>query len=309
MIGKIVKGRSFKGAVSYIMDQEKGKLLDSEGVQNTSKEAIINSFYIQSLMNPKLSRCVGHIPLSFSPDDRERLSDHLIIRLAKEYLTEMKIENTQYIIVRHDNTDHPHCHIIFNRVDNDGKTISEKNDHYRNEKACKKLKDKYNLTYGKGKEQVNIQKLKGAEKTKYEIYHAVKSALLTTKDWEQFEHVLNLQGVSIQYKMKGKTDEVQGISFKKGNYSFKASEVDRKFSYSKLNQQLRQNMPTHNKTMDNPRTKESNSVAESIVENVGGIIDLEQHGTDYQEEAFADRMKYEEKERQKKAKRKSGLKF
>ena len=34
---------------------------------------------------------------------------------------------------------HPHCHIVFNRVDNNGKTISYKNDRYRNEKVCKAL--------------------------------------------------------------------------------------------------------------------------------------------------------------------------
>lgn len=108
---------------------------------------------------------------------------------------------------------------------------------YRNEKVCKQLKDKYNLTYGQGKELVNVQKLKGAERTKHEIYHAVKMALLMAKDWQQFDHIMNLQEVFIQYKKRGQTDEVQGISFKKGDYSFKGSEVDRQFSYSKLKNQ------------------------------------------------------------------------
>ena len=198
MIGKIVKGRSFKGCISYVIDAKDAKILASEGVLETDKESIINSFYMQSLLNPNLSKCVGHIPLSFSPDDKERMTDQFMERLAKEYMKEMKIENTQYIIVRHTNTEHPHCHIVFNRVDNDGKTISDKNDRYRNEKVCKQLKDKYNLTYGRGKENVNTQKLKGAEQTKYEIYHTVKNTLPKVKKWNQFEELLKNQGISIE---------------------------------------------------------------------------------------------------------------
>ena len=241
MIGKIVKGRSFKGCISYVMEAKDAELLASEGVLKTDVKSIINSFYMQSLMNPNLSKSVGHIPLSFSPEDTPRLTDHFMMQLAKEYMRAMNIENTQYIIVKHNNTSHPHCHIVFNRVDNDGKTISDKNDRYRNEKVCKQLKDKYNLTYGKGKGKVNIQKLKGAEKTKYKIYHAIKNTLSKAKKWKEFEQVLNRQGISIDYKHKGQTNEIQGISFKKGEHCFKGSEIDRQFSYSKIDFQLGQN--------------------------------------------------------------------
>lgn len=295
MIGKIVKGKSFKGCISYVMEAKDAKLLAAEGVLETDTKSIINSFYMQSLLNPKLSKCVGHIPLAFSPDDKERMTDHFMGQLAKEYMKRMGIENTQYIVVRHSNTSHPHCHIVFNRVDNDGKTISDKNDRYRNEKVCKQLKDKYNLTYGQGKENVNVQQLKGAEQTKYEIYHAVKTALLMAKDWEQFGHIINLQDISIQYKMKGQTEEVQGISFKKGDYSFKGSEMDRKFSYSKLRNQIDSKSQNISFT---PQKKVQLQQSSSVLEQVASVTAFEQHGEDYQEEAFKERMEYEEKKRQ-----------
>ncbi|GHV48585.1 mobilization protein [Bacteroidia bacterium] len=280
MIGKIVKGRSFKGCISYVLGDKDAKILASEGVLETDTKSIINSFYIQSLMNPNLSKCVGHIPLAFSPGDSPRMTDLFMERLAKEYMKEMKIENTQYIIVRHNNTAHPHCHIVFNRVDNDGKTISDKNDRYRNEKVCKQLKDKYNLTYGQGKENVNVQKLKGAEKTKYEIYHAVKDTLPKVKDWKQFEEALKRQGISIVRKYKGDTNEVQGISFKKGGHSFKGSEIDRKFSYSKLGAQLNENAQEQQLQMTIPK-ETGNGLLENLVSGaadaasgIGGLFDI-----------------------------------
>lgn len=172
---------------------------------------------MQSLLNPNLSKCVGHIPLAFSPEDRPRMTDQFMERLAKEYMKAMGVENTQYIVVRHNNTSHPHLHIVFNRVDNDGKTISDRNDRYRNEKACKQLKDKYNLTYGIGKDKVNVQKLKGAEQTKYEICHAIKDVLPRTKDWLQFEESLKRQGISIECKHKGQTMRCRAFRLGKEN--------------------------------------------------------------------------------------------
>ncbi len=282
MIGKIVKGRSFKGCISYVLGNDEAKILACEGLLETDTQSIINSFYMQSLLNPNLSKCVGHIPLAFSPDDKERMTDQFMGRLAKEYMKAMGIENTQYLIVRHGNTSHPHCHIVFNRVDNDGKTISDKNDQYRNEKVCKQLKDKYNLTYGQGKDKVNVQKLKGAEQTKYEIYHAIKGVLPKVKNWQAFEEALKQKGISIEYKHKGQTNEVQGISFKKGEHSFKGSEVDRKFSYSKLDIILNDNNHSQEQQQINiPKEAGSpflenvvSGVAE-IVSGIGGLFDIQ----------------------------------
>jgi hypothetical protein len=277
MIGKIVKGRSFKGCISYVLGDKNAKILASEGVLETDVKSIINSFHMQSLLNPKLSKCVGHIPLAFSPDDKERLTDQFMERLAKEYMKAMGIENTQYIIVRHNNTNHPHCHIVFNRVDNDGKTISDKNDRYRNEKVCKQLKDKYNLTYGTGKDKVNIQHLKGAEQTKYEIYYAVNNILPKAKNWQQFESLLGKQGISINYKYKGQTDEVQGISFRKGEHCFKGSDIDRQFSYSRLDAILGGNShrqtPQEQQVQQAPPAKTTgNTLAETIATGVAGTV-------------------------------------
>ncbi|MBB4034793.1 hypothetical protein GGR21_000680 [Dysgonomonas hofstadii] len=272
MIGKIVKGRSFKGCISYVLENKEAKILTSEGVLETDTKSIINSFYMQSLLNPNLSKCVGHIPLAFSPDDKERMTDQFMERLAKEYMQTMGIKNTQYIIVRHNNTSHPHCHIVFNRVDNDGKTISDKNDRYRNEKVCKQLKDKYNLTYGIGKEKVNVQKLKGAEQTKYEIYHTIKDTLSKTKNWSQLEDALKRQGIDIEYKRKEQTYEVQGVSFRKGEHCFKGSKIDRQFSYGKLTAQLREHSPIQEQQQEHGQIAVSKDTGTNLVENVVSTV-------------------------------------
>jgi hypothetical protein len=308
MIGKIIKGKSFKGCVSYVLDKGLSKLLDSEGVWLNDTNSIINSFYMQSLMNPNLAKSVGHIPLAYSKDDAPKLTDALMVQLAKEYMKAMKIENTQYIIVRHNDREHPHCHIVFNRVDNDGKTISDKNDHFRNEKVTKALKEKYGLTFGEGKEKVNVYRLKEPDKTKYEIHRAIQFALKSAKNWAQFRNALEQKGIEMKFKYKGQTSEVQGISFAKGDYSFKGSEIDRSFSYSKLNAVLDENKQTQQVS---PRANGNDynilqGTAESVFSGLGlgGLFDVQSSGSDYD----PDQAEYLRQKKLKKKKRK-GLKL
>ena len=234
MIGKIKKGSGFKGCVNYVLGKEQAALLYADGVLTESRGDIIRSFCMQTGMNPDLKKPVGHIALSYSAVDAPKLSDEKMIQLAQEYMREMKITDTQYIIVRHQDREHPHVHIIFNRIDNNGKTISDKNDMYRNEQVCKKLKTKHGLYFAGGKEQVKQHRLKEPDKSKYEIYNAVKNEIGKSKNWQQLQERLAEKGITIRFKYKGQTSEIQGVSFSKGEYTFKGSEIDRNFTFSKL---------------------------------------------------------------------------
>ena len=205
------------------------------------RESIIQSFATQRLMNPDIKKPVGHISLNYSVEDAPKLIDRKMIDPAHEYMKEMGIMNTQYIIVRHHDREHPHVHIVFNRIDNNGRTITDKNDRYRNERVCKRLKQKHGLYFAPGKENVKQDRLKEPDKTKYEIYTAIKNGLKHSKDWQQLQGYLSKEDIQIRFKCKGQTSEVQGISFTKGDYSFKGSEIDRSFSYSKLDVQLNKN--------------------------------------------------------------------
>jgi hypothetical protein len=209
MIAKIVKGKSFKGAVNYVLDKAKQtQLLAAEGIQYKNRESIIRSFVAQSGLNPKVSKTIGHISLDFSAQDRDNLTNEKMVQIAKEYMSKIGITNTQYIIGRHYDKEHPHIYIIFNRVNNDGKTISDKNYRYRSEKICKELTEKYMLYFAQGKENVKVHRLKEPDKTKYEIYDALKGAVSKCKNWYELKKELQKQGIVTAFKCKGNTDEV-----------------------------------------------------------------------------------------------------
>ncbi len=145
MIGKIIAGSSFAGTVGYVM-KEQSRVLDAEGVTPPDVRDIVQDFKDQTVLNPRIKNAVGHISLSFSPKDTPRMTDSLMLDIAKEYMQHMGITDTQYLLVRHLDQPHPHCHLIYNRVGNNGQTISDKNIKIRNAKVCRALTENTGYT-------------------------------------------------------------------------------------------------------------------------------------------------------------------
>ena len=233
MIGKVISGSSFSGTVGYVMKEE-SRILEAEGVMPPEVKDMAQDFKDQTLLNPRLKNNVGHISLSFSSKDAPRMTDALMTQIAKEYMQKMGITDTQYLLVRHLDQPHPHCHLVYNRVGNNGQTISDKNIKIRNAKVCRELTEKYGLYLASGKDDVRRERLREPDKTKYEIYDAIKGSLPKCKNWNELEGKLKEQGISVRYKYCGSTDRKQGVLFSKNGFEFSGSKIDRAFNFTKL---------------------------------------------------------------------------
>ena len=243
MIAKIIKGADFGGVINYMLSKEKGKakVLANNNIGFIDQNLCVHEFVLQASMRPNVQKPVCHTILSFSASDAERLTDDVMVKIANEYLEKMGYGNTQSLIVRHSDRQHPHLHICINRIGNDGKTISDRNEKYRSTKICRELTERYGLTLGEGKKAVNRQQLRGEDKLRYEIFDAIKVVLLQSKNWKDFVTDLNKQGIATRFKTKGNTDVVQGIIFEKDGCSFSGSKIDRSCSFSRLNAAIERN--------------------------------------------------------------------
>ena len=192
-------------------------------------------------MNCKVAKLVGHIALSFSKEDEPRLTNRVMAGIALEYMERMGIKNTQFFIARHFDKEHPHVHIAFNRIDNNGNTISDKHERLRSTRICKELTLKYGLHMANGKENVKRNRLKEPDKTKYELYDILKTEVGRCGNWDVLVANLKRQGVKVHFIHRGQTNEIQGVVFTKNGYHFNGSKVDRHFSYSKIDATLQRN--------------------------------------------------------------------
>lgn len=243
MIAKIIKGTDFNGVINYMLNRpdDKAKVLAATGVRSTLANDIAHDFNLQASMRPNVQKAVCHTILSFSANDAERLTDAMMVKIADEYLEKMGYADTQSLIVRHSDRQHPHLHICINRIGNDGKTITDRNEKYRSTKICRELTERYGLTIGEGKQKVNRPRLRGEDKLKYEIFDAIKAVFPQSKNWKVFVAGLEQQGITTRFKTKGNTDVIQGIIFVKDGCSFSGSKIDRSYSFARLNETLNQN--------------------------------------------------------------------
>lgn len=239
MIGKIVQGTNFRGVVNYVLKKPDAEPLGSRGLRNDCIDHIVESFRTQASLNP-IVKPVAHISLDFSAQDKERLTNKMMLQIADEYLNRMGYGNTQVLIVRHNDREHPHLHLVLNRIDGNGKRITDKNERVRNAKVCRELSNKYGLYIAPNKDSVKRHRLRVPDKTKYEIYDAIRAILPKCRNWNDLASTLYKQGIVTEFKHKGSTSTIEGVKFSKNGYIFSGSKVDKAFSFSKLNRHFTQ---------------------------------------------------------------------
>ena len=235
-MGDLKKRANFARVVNYVNNPKKARLIDSKDVRLDDNTTIARSMQGQADDKPgrKLKNPVYHISLDFAHEDTPKLTDDLMVEIAREYMRRMGIVNTQYIVSRHTDREHQHLHIVANRVDNDGNTISASNDRVRNVKICKALTREYGLHFSKGKMNVKRDRLRGKDKVKYQIYDAIKAALSRCNNWSDLCDRLAKQGLGVNFKYDRHNGKILGVSFTKGEISFSGSRIDRSMSFYKL---------------------------------------------------------------------------
>lgn len=295
MMAKITKGSSFKGVIKYIIDEKKkSQILDADGLRLKSISSVIGSFVTQAEMNGRVSKTVGHISLDFSAQDKDKISNRFMVNVAHDYMKQMDICNTQYILVRHFDKEHPHVHLVFNRVDYNGRIISDSNDRYRSEKICKDITHKHGLYFSTGKENVKLHRLKEPDKSKYEIYNVLKESVPKCRNWQELTRELHKAGIGTEFKTKGNTAIIEGVRFRKGDYVFNGSKVDRMFSYSKIDFQLKQKLF---KQQVQTQSEQYAVGTESITSGLGGLFDLKPEYPNKEDQEYLYQPKKKKKKR------------
>lgn len=183
----------------------------------------------------KISEPVGHISLSWHPNDAPKLSDAAMVKVAQDYMKRMGIVNTQYMLVRHFDTDHPHLHIVYNRVDNDGNTISNSNERHRNRAVCKAITMEYGFTLGRGKKNVNRDKLRGKVKTLYKNRDLILAEAQKSRSWQDFSDRLSKIGIRISFRYGKNGQGIVGVVFSTKDQSYGGAKLDKELRFQSLN--------------------------------------------------------------------------
>lgn len=240
MISKVVPADSVYHTCRYICNKPGSEVLITDGVREYDHKLMAEDFIRQQQLRPGKQKAFFHGILSFHPS--EKPSNEVLQEIAGKYLQRLGIVNTQYSIVKHTDRSHLHLHVVANMVDNDGNVIKDNYIGLRGKKVAQQLTQEYKLIPAIRKDLAltNLENMNEHEVARYKIYMAIAENLPHCNSMEALVNRLQQQGIDTQFKYKGHTQEIQGVSFKTGKFSFKGSQVDRKFSFAGLQKALTQ---------------------------------------------------------------------
>lgn len=178
-------------------------------------------------------------------------------------MEEMGITDTPYIIVRHTDKPHPHCHIMFSRVDYDGKIIKSATNRYRNKAVCLDLTRHHNLTMGTDSLSLDPEKLRGSERSKVEIRQIANEVLSNSAvlNVAAFIERMKDRGVKVEV-LRDKTPEqkMKTLIYWKGNHSFVASKIDKRFTPNNVVKELNRHAASHRQAQTQPKPKQPEQI-------------------------------------------------
>lgn len=151
MIAKISATENLGGALGYNFKKVE---FDEASVLcvNELRKAFDSTYRIDKVLSDmqkaipekcRTKKTVFHCSLNPHPD--EKLSDELLVQIAKEYMEALGYGKQPYIVFKHNDIAREHVHIVSLRVDSNRRKINDKFEGKRSKLITNALEQKYNL--------------------------------------------------------------------------------------------------------------------------------------------------------------------
>jgi hypothetical protein len=154
----------------------------------------------------------------------------------------MDLDNNQFVMTRHTDTDHEHIHIIANRIQFNGDVTSDSNDYRRQEVIMREIERDYGLQSvapsadagrrAPSKGLIELEKRTGEISAKTQLQTIIDKATADKPPFLAFVNRLHSAEVSIL--PSGKTGTPQGISFELDGIAFKGSDLGKSYAWKQL---------------------------------------------------------------------------
>jgi hypothetical protein len=218
MIGKPITGASFHDCLEYCLEDKLGlsdeiklKKSLSENVQHINRAEILDynncfgslkdltrQMVNVSKLNRRVEKPVFHFTLR--PAEGDILTKEQFADIGHQCAREFGLENNQYVIILHKDTKQPHIHIVANRVNFDGKVVSDSYSARRMQAFCRKIEQEFYLKQVLSarpflpKEQRQLPRHDTRkEKLKTDIQHTLEKV----NTYQQFEEKMKSLGYAV----------------------------------------------------------------------------------------------------------------
>lgn len=243
MTANLIKGKGFKGALRYNMEKvekNEAEVLD-HSFARLSEKAILKEVLAIKVQRPNLQKYFYHTSLNFPYN--ENLTNEQMKTIGLDFLEKSGFSQHQYIMFRHYDADHPHIHILVNRIGYDGTVVSDSNDYARCEKVLRELEMKYNLTEvisskqaqerAMNKNELEMMKRTNTPSHKMAMQNIISDVLKSKNQMSTNEFISKLEarGVNVIFN-QASTGYVSGISYYYQGAVMKGAKLGNGFKWS-----------------------------------------------------------------------------
>lgn len=252
MIASQKIGKSFMGALNYNLNKlyhpdlkQRAELLETN-FSSLDKDMIRREIAMVREQRPNLNRYVYHTSLNFHKDDV--LSNDKLLEIAHRYLHANGFNNNQYFIFRHHDAEHPHMHLLANRITFDGEVVSDSNNYKKSEAILRHIEQQFGLTTVQSSQRTPERAAKKDE---------IEMVLRTGKPSEKMvmqeilRNLLKLRGLSLSdFITKGEqagisflfnqasTGRITGITYFHRGFKIKGQALGNSFKWAKIIKKL-----------------------------------------------------------------------
>jgi hypothetical protein len=252
-VGKAGTGANFQGLAQYLRAGRDGK--SPERVAWTAARNIVASrlemaariMQATAAENPRVEKPVYHLSINWPPEDQPT-RDGMEIAVDR-VLGDLGLEEHQAVLVAHNDTPHPHVHVMVNRVHPETyKTWDRKNDwrridrtlHYLEKELAWRQVPRWQLTEVERPRDARVTsgehqqaRRLGTPTPAQSIRDRAREVMREAKSWPQLEYRLHQEGLRL--KRSG-----NGLVVTDGKHFTRASAVLKAASQPQLEKRFRQ---------------------------------------------------------------------
>jgi hypothetical protein len=189
-------------------------------------------------LRPKLGKAVLHVSLSAAPG--EHLTDAQWTEIGQRYLHGMGLDDNQYLITRHDDTEHEHVHLLVNRIRFDGDVTSDSHDYRRHEVLMRAIERDYQLQpvrpsieakrHAATKGEIEQGLRTGVPSTRQRLQQLCDGAITTSRSYSDYAERLEAAGVELLPVTQLDAQKLSGLSYRLEGVMMKGSDLGRGYS-------------------------------------------------------------------------------
>ena len=163
MISKTTYTKSAANTLRYVLREGKNAELLLTRCFPWSLDADRHVDFCEGLLsqNPTLKNQAFHFALAFSPNDRDKIEEIGMDVIASAWLSELeRLSGNKFMFglcVRHNDTNHPHCHFVILNLDTDMRSLNSFQLSKLARICAQTVTEKYGLTVAKGPSKVHLE--------------------------------------------------------------------------------------------------------------------------------------------------------